>query len=191
MTDSRDSPLSEEEKERLEKALAEQRERLGSVPLSKKEREAQNLEKAVAILEDAGFYKAIDGFFRVTAWKGWRTEVAKLIRSDDRLQHFETTGDGWKCKINDKVFELRGTESAYSLRYQSEVVFEQRVLDQHFRNQRNQVRIALLKKEWLDVIPRIHEVFQDAIDSYTITLKAVAAERKRENSPKIDLGDFE
>mgnify|MGYP001457642514 CR=1 FL=1 len=45
MTDSRDSPLSEEEKERLEKALAEQRERLGSVPLSKKEREAQNLEK--------------------------------------------------------------------------------------------------------------------------------------------------
>jgi len=40
MTDSRDSPLSEEETERLKKALAEQREFLGSAPLSKEEREA-------------------------------------------------------------------------------------------------------------------------------------------------------
>ena len=79
------------------------------------------------------------------------------------------------------------------MRYQSEVVFEARGYPAILGKPQLSIRIALLKKEWLDVIPRIHEVFQDAIDSYKITLEAEAAQRKRENSPlpKIDLGDFE
>jgi len=54
MTDSRDSPLSEEETERLKKALAEQREFLGSAPLSKEEREAWSASTTAAMAKRYG-----------------------------------------------------------------------------------------------------------------------------------------